>query len=820
MKQILRFAIFVLYCAISFGTASAQVIYSNGFEGGGIAGTTSFTGGATGDPNLNIAGSTWSTDGSFVTFTGNAPTAATSMALQPATATTTTWTLTLPVDPGYTATVTGLQFDYRSTSTSYNFIAITLNGTLIYTGSASTASTWYTVVVPPFSIAGITGNIVLASTFSGGTHGGSSTFRYDNVSLTGTVVSACIPPSISVTPPSGSFCSGGAGVSLSASGAGVGGTYAWETAAGLSASTGASVIATPASTTVYTVVGTTSAGCKDSTTVTVSVNPLPAAVVTASGPLSFCPGGSVTLTASSGAGYTYQWYDGTSLITGATNINYTATTAGNYTVVVYNSSGCSNTSIVSAVTISPTPVATITASGSTTICSGANVVLSATAPGAGDTYQWYNGTTAISGATDASYTAGTAGTYFITITTPAGCSGTTVSGIAVTVNPVPVVTTTASGPLSFCMGGNVKLTCATGPGNTYQWYDIGGPISGATDDSYTALTSGDYYVVVSNTFGCTATSATFPVVVNPLPVTTVLLSGPATICPGDSVMLSTMPGVGYTYQWYNGGAAIGGATNSYYYASAAGDFTVLVTTSFGCAATSTVTTISTATPVITVVSGDTSSCGAVNVVLSVGAVSGALYQWNRNGIPITGSNSSTYTATTTGLYSCSVDMPGGCNTTTAAIHVSANSAPVPVIYFDGTTLSTLTTYAYYQWYINGTPIFGATSYSIAAYSNLGYTVRVIDSNGCVAYSQAFYLSAPGIINSDEIKIYPNPANNIVHVQCSEKLNVMITGIEGKIIMTQKDATAIDISQLERGIYLIELFDESGVRKTGERLIKN
>src|SRR5688572_699490 len=78
------------------GVVRAQ-IYNNGFEGGGIAGSTSFTGGAIGDPGLNIASSTWSTDGIFTTFVGTAPTSATAMSLQPGTAPTTTWTLNVPV---------------------------------------------------------------------------------------------------------------------------------------------------------------------------------------------------------------------------------------------------------------------------------------------------------------------------------------------------------------------------------------------------------------------------------------------------------------------------------------------------------------------------------------------------------------------------------------------------------------------------------------------------------------------------------------------------------------------------------------------------
>lgn len=62
----------------------------------------------------------------------------------------------------------------------------------------------------------------------------------------------------------------------------------------------------------------------------VNVQKNPPANITASGPTIFCAGGSVTLTANTGPGLSYQWYKGAALIPGATSINYVATLAGNY----------------------------------------------------------------------------------------------------------------------------------------------------------------------------------------------------------------------------------------------------------------------------------------------------------------------------------------------------------------------------------------------------------------------------------------------------------------------------------------------------------
>lgn len=82
-------------------------------------------------------------------------------------------------------------------------------------------------------------------------------------------------------------------------------------------------------------------GCaKTGGIVSASVNSLPSASATPLGPTTFCAGGSVTLQANSGTGLTYKWRRNGSFIAGATNITYTATTAGNYKVDVTNTNGC------------------------------------------------------------------------------------------------------------------------------------------------------------------------------------------------------------------------------------------------------------------------------------------------------------------------------------------------------------------------------------------------------------------------------------------------------------------------------------------------
>jgi Zn-dependent metalloprotease/subtilisin-like proprotein convertase family protein len=117
--------------------------------------------------------------------------------------------------------------------------------------------------------------------------------------------------------------------------------------------------------------------------------------------------------------------------TGGTASAINATTSGNYTVTVSNPGGCTSTSSPVAVIVNPLPVATISASGSTTFCTGESVTLTASS---GASYLWSTG------ATSQSITTSTAGSYSVTVTSNNGCSKTssttnvTVASCAATFN--------------------------------------------------------------------------------------------------------------------------------------------------------------------------------------------------------------------------------------------------------------------------------------------------------------------------------------------------------------------------------------------------
>ena len=112
----------------------------------------------------------------------------------------------------------------------------------------------------------------------------------------------------------------------------------------------------------------------------------------------------------------YQWYNGSNVISGATNSYYSyKPTVGNTDSINVMVSGANNacqtastassTSITPVITAKVTPVVSITANPGNTVSSGTTVPFTATATnaGTGATYQWFKGGTAISGATGLSY---------------------------------------------------------------------------------------------------------------------------------------------------------------------------------------------------------------------------------------------------------------------------------------------------------------------------------------------------------------------------------------------------------------------------------
>jgi len=328
-------------------------------------------------------------------------------------------------------------------------------GSVTLTAPSSTSYLWSTGATTQSIVVSASGSYSVTTTNASGCSATSAA----------TAVTVNAAPSTPVVTASGptTFCQGGS-VTLTAPSST---SYLWSTGA-----TTQSIVVNASGS--YSVTTTNASGCSATSAATaVTLNAAPATpVVTASGPTTFCEGGSVTLTAP--ASTSYLWSNG------ATTQSIVANASGSYSVTVTNANGCSTASAATVVTVNPLPaVPVITPSGSTNLCPGQNVTL--TAP-AGFTYLWSNG------ATTQSIVVNSSGNYHVTVTNANGCSRQS-APVSVTTNAPTVITTH---PASQSMPRTQTRTLfvnATGtPNLQYQWYngssgDTSSPIAGQTNST-------------------------------------------------------------------------------------------------------------------------------------------------------------------------------------------------------------------------------------------------------------------------------------------------------------------------------------------------
>lgn len=236
-------------------------------------------------------------------------------------------------------------------------------------------------------------------------------------------------------------------------------------------------------------------------------------------------GASFSVTATGSAPLTYAWRKNGIAISGATGATYAIAStstgnAGTYSVVVTNGAG-TVTSVGATLTVAASLIAPAitTQPLSLSVTAGQPASFSVLATGSAPlTYQWKKNSTAISGATSATYSlaataTGDAGTYTVVVTNGAGSA--TSTGATLTVATVAVAPTITQQPASLTVvsGKAATFTVAaigTAP-MTYTWRKNGAAIAGATSASYsiattTSASAGTYSVVVKNAAG-TVTSA-------------------------------------------------------------------------------------------------------------------------------------------------------------------------------------------------------------------------------------------------------------------------------------------------------------------------
>ncbi len=312
---------------------------------------------------------------------------------------------------------------------------LTASGATSYTWVPGGATTNTISVSPPstavYTVSGTTGNCPVTNATSTVTVTTPTTIA---------VNSATICPTISAT--------------LTATN---GSTYSWLPPTGLSASTGSMVVASPASTTVYTV--SSPGGCFTSGTCTVTVTP-PCNITVNSATL--CANTTATLTANGGGPYAWAPATGLSATSGASVFANPAVTTI-YTVT--STSPGFTTTATSTVVVSASPTISV---NNATICEGTSTSL--ISHGA-STYTWAPAT-GLSATTASAVVASPTVTTTYTITGTAINSCTNAAIATIGVNAMPTVSVTPTGS-SGCEPLCVNFASASSTSSLNYSWDFG-----------------------------------------------------------------------------------------------------------------------------------------------------------------------------------------------------------------------------------------------------------------------------------------------------------------------------------------------------------
>lgn len=519
---------------------------------------------------------------------------------------------------------------------------------------------------------------------------------------------------------------------LSASG---GNTYNWSPAGSLSNPNIANPLAYPTANTTYTVVGTDVNGCSNVDSVNVVVNTL--ANGTFSSDTAICIGESVTLSAS---GFSqYQWKPGNSLsCTNCATTVATPTGTTNYTVVVTDQNGCTDSGTVR-VTVNQLPV--VVMGSDQTICVGDSARISANISNA-QGYSWAPGASLSDpNIRDPWAKPTTTTTYTVTATDNNGCSNT--NTVTVNVNPLPTITTSFSS-ITICEGDTAQLSASGGV--SYSW-SPGATLSctNCPDPIASPLLNTVYTVEVTDANGCVNRDS---VTVNVNVLQPGNFIADTAICIGESVTLFAN---GFTsYNWFpNVNLSCTTCPSPVATPTTTTTYFAAVEDANGCKDTGSVEITVNPLPTPTVSVGDDSICigSATNLVAS----GGVQYDWS----PTTGLSDPQIanpiaSPTVTTNYVVTVTDVNGCQNTAAQNitvlplpTVGVSSASPYVCKYDSTQLNATGGVAY-QW-SPGASLTCTTCPNPEAFPLVTtmYTVEVTDQYGCV--------------NEDSIEILVNSA---------------------------------------------------------------
>ena len=477
------------------------------------------------------------------------------------------------------------------------------------------------------------------------------------------------------------------------------------------------------------------------------------------------------------------------------NITIPVATTGNHTISATdtnNNIGVATFTVYAPLNVSVSPA-------NWTMDVGQSKSFSASASGGSGSYSvyhWYLGGVIQSGHTTSTfnYSPVSTGSFSITVTVTdsLGTTSTQSSPAPVTVNALPTVSVGPAGSLTMDVGQTRVFTASASGGTgakSYQWY-LDDSLVGTNSATYSylaALGSHAIYVNVTDSASTpvTVNSSSVSITVYPALIAPNVFASPVTVLQGQtSVLTSTAVSSGappYLYQWLQKApgsssfSPISGATlSSYSFATTTigiWSFELNITDSASAVKTSnvvsvTVNVVSSVTISPTSWIMDVGQSKQFTATASGGSGTYTSYQWYVGGVAQSGATTSlfNYSPGSVGSYLITVTVTDNLGTTSApssAISVNVSAAPsvvvipvIPVKMDAGQTQMFNATGSggsgllHYQWYLNGSPVSGATA-STYSFSNSAGTYSVtcrVTDNASTPYTT--------ISNTVSVTVYP------------------------------------------------------------------
>jgi F0F1-type ATP synthase assembly protein I len=528
------------------------------------------------------------------------------------------------------------------------------------------------------------------------------------------------------------ICPGGS-ATLTASGAN---SYVWSPATGLSATTGASVTASPSATTTYTVTGTDGNSCSNSDDVLVTVNPLPN--ITTSGDVTICNGETTSLTASGATNYVWSPASGLSAVTGSpVAANPSATTT--YTVTGTDANNCSNTASLT-VTVNPQP--TIALNGAPT-CATDLLTYSVNITVSGGAVNSTAGTVSNTSGNNWSITAIPTGTNITATVVLNGCDETlAINAPDCSCPPIPAPNGAGD---DYCAGTPApSLVATTQAGLNIVWYNAasGGTQLG-TGSPFSAPAPGTYYAEsVDPVTGCVSAVRT-AITLTEYPAAVVNAGSDQVICEGESVTLTAQGASSFTWSPATGLSATTGASVTATPPNGVISYLVTGTDGNGCIDSDDVQVTVNPEPTLSISGGPTCSADLLTWSVDV-SVSGGTVSSSSGIVNNTGGNNWTISGIPSGTSITLTVVANGCDNTLAINAPDCNCPPVnpPVAvgasYCAGSPIPVLTATVgvgeIVNWYdaaTGGTLVFTGSPFTPSA-PGIYYAEAVNQTTNCVS----------------------------------------------------------------------------------------